>query len=107
MTMADIKYAIKQSIGTEKKGYIEALYTDTQLTAVDRAKALKELCGTASWSLTFPDGAAGWLNCSRSKGAEIRKGAYGTGDVQKLTWAKVEKTIYWLMIDDSGRYRHD
>ena len=106
MTTTDIEYAITRSIGTEKKDRIEELYTK-QLTAADRAKALKALYDTGSMSLTFPDGAAGWISYSRSKGVEVRKGAYGTGDVQKLTWAKAEKTIYRLMIDDSGRYRHD
>ena len=98
MTTADIEYALRRITGA-KREKIEALYANGQLKAANRAKALKELCGTASWSLTFPDGTAGWLNCSRSKGVEVRKGAYGTGDVQKLTWAKAEKIIRGLVED--------
>ena len=100
MTMTDIEYAIKQSASTSlRRRRIEALYADEQLTAADRVKALKELCGTSSWSLTFPDGTVGWISYSRSKGVEVRKGAYGTGDVQKLTWAKMEKIIRGLVED--------
>ena len=98
MTAADIDYALRRITDT-KRDRIEALYADGQLTAADRVKALKELCGTSSWSLTFPDGTAGWLNCSRSKGVEVRKGAYGAGDVQKLSWVKVEKIIRGLVED--------
>ena len=105
MTMTDIEYAITRSISTSSKRHrIEELYANGQLTAADRAKALKALYDTGSMSLTFPDGTAGWIDYSKSKGVEARKGAYGTGDVKKMTWAKVEKTIYWMMIDNGGRY---